>query len=140
MLIRTYSDMEIVYQTGVVPSVEEVSSLYRSSGIRRPVEDSARIRAMYTHANLVVSAWQGPLLVGISRALTDFCYCCYVSDLAVRKEFQSKGIGKQLLKLTKEKAGVECNLVLLSAPSAMEYYPRIGMKKADNCFIIQREE
>ena len=90
------------------------------------------------HSNLIVSAWDEEKLVGISRSLTDFCYCCYVSDLAVREEYQCNRIGKKLIEITKDIVGPESNLLLLAAPSAIEYYPKIGMDKVDNGFIIKR--
>ena len=77
-------------------------------------------------------------MVGISRSLTDFCYCCYLSDLAVRKEYQSSGIGKNIIELNKKIIGEQTALILLSAPTAVEYYPKIGFQKIDNGFIIKR--
>jgi ribosomal protein S18 acetylase RimI-like enzyme len=79
-------------------------------------------------------------LVGVSRSLTDFCYCCYLSDLAVRKEYQTSGIGKKLIELTKSVIGDQTALILLSAPAAMEFYPKIGFSKIENGFIIKRSK
>jgi N-acetylglutamate synthase-like GNAT family acetyltransferase len=95
---------------------------------------------MYQHSNLIVSAWNKEQLVGITRALTDFCYCCYLSDLAVRKEYQSSGIGKKMIALTKEIIGEQTALLLLAAPSAMDYYPKVGFTKIDNAFLIKRKK
>ncbi|WP_431214501.1 GNAT family N-acetyltransferase [Puia sp. P3] len=130
--------MNITYKTDQLPDTASIIDLYASSGLSRPIDDSGRIESMYYHSNLVISAWDGPLLVGVSRALTDFHYCCYLSDLAVRKEYQKAGIGKQLVGLTKEAIGDRCMLLLLAAPSAMDYYPRIGMDTVNNGFIIKR--
>ena len=130
--------MDIQYRTDQKPSAAEIIDLYDSSGLRRPTDDAERIANMYLHSNLVVTAWDGPLLVGVSRALTDFHYCCYLSDLAIRKEYQKEGIGKRLVQLTKEAIGDRCMLLLLAAPSAMEYYPKIGMDTVKNGFIINR--
>ncbi|HVX57020.1 MAG TPA: hypothetical protein VHA37_04770, partial [Candidatus Saccharimonadales bacterium] len=76
--------MEITYRTGVVPATPEIISVVDSSGIHRPTGDPARIALMFERADLVVTAWDGDLFVGVARSLTDFCYCCYLSDLAVR--------------------------------------------------------
>ena len=130
--------MNIQYKTDQLPDTPSIIDLYASSGLTRPIDDAGRIESMYYHSNLVVTAWDGPLLVGVSRALTDFHFCCYLSDLAVRKEYQKAGIGKELVRLTKEAIGDRCMLLLLAAPSAMEYYPRIGMDTVDNGFIIKR--
>jgi predicted N-acetyltransferase YhbS len=61
-----------------------------------------------------------------------------LSDLAVRKEYQKSGVGKKLVELTKEEIGEQTTLILLAAPTAMDYYPKIGMQKTDNGFIIKR--
>jgi predicted N-acetyltransferase YhbS len=93
---------------------------------------------MYANSNLVATAWDEDKLVGVSRSLTDFCYCCYLSDLAVRKDYQSNGIGKKLIELTKNIIGEQTTLILLAAPAAMDYYPKVGFQKIDNGFIIKR--
>ena len=90
---------------------------------------------MFDNSNLVATAWDNGTLVGISRSLTDFCYCCY---LAVKQEYKSKGIEKKLIELTKEKIGGQTMLLLLSAQTAMEYYPKVGFQKVDNGFVIKR--
>ena len=131
--------MNIIYRTDIKPKSDEIIQLYISAGLNRPVTDKQRIKEMYDHSNLIVTAWNNDKLVGISRSLTDFVYCCYLSDLAVNKEYQSKGIGKKLIEITKEKAGgTKTTLILLSAPSAIEYYPKIGLEKSDNCFKLLR--
>ena len=132
--------MEINYQSDIMPETDSIIEVYNSSGLNRPTGDRDRIAGMYRHSNLVVTAWVNGQLVGIARSLTDFCYCCYLSDLAVRKEYQKLGIGKQLINLTREKIGPETMLLLLSAPSAMDYYPNIGFRKVENGFIIDRAQ
>jgi predicted N-acetyltransferase YhbS len=132
--------MKIIYQTGIIPDTSEIIEVYMSSGIKRPVDDRVRIARMYANSNLVVTAWEASQLVGISRAITDFHYCCYLSDLAVRKEYQKAGIGRELIALTKEKIGDQVALILLSAPGALDYYPKVGFEKIDNGFIIKRKK
>lgn len=130
--------MNLTYKTGIIPAKELVVELYKSAGLNRPVEDADRIARMYAGSNLVITAWDGQTLVGVARSLTDFCYCCYLSDLAVRKEYQKLGIGKKLIHLTKEEIGDQTMLLLLSAPTAMEYYPAVGFQEVKNAFIINR--
>lgn len=129
----------ITYRTDICPDAGLIIELYKSAGLTRPVDDKARIAKMYAHSNLIVTAWQDMLLVGVSRALTDFSYCCYLSDLAVRAEFQHIGIGRKLVELTREKIGEESMLLLLSASTAMNYYPHIGMEPVHNGFMIKRK-
>ncbi|MCX6186270.1 MAG: GNAT family N-acetyltransferase [Bacteroidetes bacterium] len=130
--------MEITYKLDTTPEVELIIDLYNSSGINRPTKDKDRIAKMFAHSNLIVTAWDNDKLVGIARSLTDFSYCCYLSDIAVRQEYKSAGIGKQLIALTKEKIGEQTMLLLLSAPAAMNYYPKLNFEKVENGFIIKR--
>lgn len=94
---------------------------------------------MYTHANLVVSAWENDQLIGVARSLTDFCYCCYLSDLAVHKTYQNQGIGRELIELTRREIGPESMLLLIAAPSAVDYYPKLKMDKVAHGFIYPRK-
>lgn len=130
--------MNIIYNSAIIPPVEEIIEVYKSSGINRPITDTDRIRQMYEHSNVILTAWHENRLVGISRALTDYCYCCYLSDLAVCKPYQKQGIGKSLVKLTKDKLGESVTLILLAAPEAINYYGKIGMASINNGFMIRR--
>lgn len=130
----------IEYKIGIIPKASDIVAVYTSSGIKRPSWDIDRITKMYLNSNLIITAWCTNELVGISRSLTDYCYACYLSDLAVKKEYQNQGIGKQLIDLTRKEIGNETALILLSAPLAMEYYPKIGFNKIENGFVIPRTE
>jgi len=78
--------MNITYSTTIQPQAQQVIELYDDSGLKRPTHDAARIAMMYANSSLVVTAWDGDKLVGVARSLTDFCYACYLSDLAVCSE------------------------------------------------------
>src|SRR6187399_1886139 len=130
--------MTITYKSDVMPATEVIVDLYNSAGLNRPTTDYRRISQMYVNSNLIVTAWDEDELVGISRSLTDFSYCCYLSDLAVMEGYKCKGIGRRMIELTKEVLGGQTMLLLLAAPSAMEYYPKVGLEKVANGFIIKR--
>jgi len=132
----------ITYRYGNDLAVESVIELYNASGLgeRRPVDDPAIFAEMLRHGNLTVSAWDGNFLVGISRALTDFSYVGYLSDLAVRKSHQKLGIGVELIQKTRDKMGPRSMLVLLSAPQAVEYYPRIGFTQHPSAWVLRAGE
>lgn len=132
--------MVISYKTNAKLEPHELSELFRASGIKRPVEDLNRIKKMIDNSNLIVTAWDGEKLVGVARALSDFSYCCYLSDLAVDKEYQNHGIGHELVSEIQKLISDESNLVLLSAPEAMEYYPKIGFEKSGNAYVIYRKK
>jgi GNAT superfamily N-acetyltransferase len=117
----------------------EVVRVFNAAGITRPTADLPRIARMFAAPSLVVSAWHEGCLVGVSRSLTDYSYCCYLSDLAVAKAFQGQGIGRELIQRIQAILGEEVALILLSAPGAMSYYPAIGFQPADNAFVVKRK-
>lgn len=131
----------IAYQIGNNLDLDAVIELYRAStlGERRPVEDRERMGLMLRNANLVVTAWDGELLVGIARSVTDFSYATYLSDLAVRASHQRMGIGRELINRT-QAAGGKATVILLSAPKAVEYYPRIGMKSHPSAWTLSAQD
>ncbi|HWG58233.1 MAG TPA: GNAT family N-acetyltransferase [Candidatus Acidoferrales bacterium] len=132
----------IAYRTGNDLNIAEVIDLYRAStlGERRPVGEPERMAAMIRNANIVVTAWDGDLLVGISRALSDFSYITYLADLAVRQSHQRCGIGKELIRRTRQEAGATAGLVLLSAPAAVDYYPHIGFTQHPSAWMLKPGE
>ncbi|MFN0171266.1 MAG: GNAT family N-acetyltransferase [Bryobacteraceae bacterium] len=127
----------IEYRTGNDLDLDQVIELYRAStlGERRPVDDRERMGQMLRLANLVVTAWDGGKLVGISRSLSDFCYATYLSDLAVHLEYQRRGIGRRLIEETRRLGG-KANVILLAAPKARDYYPRIGMTQHPSAWTL----
>jgi predicted N-acetyltransferase YhbS len=129
----------IHYALNASLTTEAVVRVFNNAGITRPTHDAARIAQMFANANLVVSAWDGDHLVGVARALSDFCYCCYLSDLAVDAAYQRQGIGDALITQVRDAMGDGVSLILLSAPGAMGYYPKVGFTAADNAFVIKRQ-
>jgi predicted N-acetyltransferase YhbS len=129
----------ITYAAAPDISPQELAELFRSSGIRRPIDDLPRLGEMLRHANLVIGAYDDGRLVGVARALTDFSYCCYLSDLAVAREHQRRGIGRALIDLVRARIGEHSMLLLLSAPEAMDYYPALGFEEVGNGWIIKRQ-
>jgi len=128
----------ISYVEAPVVSGRQLAELFRSCGIRRPVDDLPRLEKMLEHANLLIGAYAGSRLVGVARALTDFSYCCYLSDLAVAKEYHHHGVGRELVARVKRRVGDQSMLLLLSSPEAMEYYPKVGFEPVKNGWIIKR--
>lgn len=132
--------MDIEYRTNAEISVEQAIGLYRKStlGERRPVNRPDIFAGMLKHADLTVTAWQGADLVGIARTLTDFSYVAYLADLAVAAEYQQQGIGKRLIEETKKQLGAECMIVLLAAPQANDYYPKLGFEHNPRAWMLKR--
>ena len=130
----------ITYRIGNDLDIDAAIELYRAStlGERRPIDDRDRMELMLRNANLVITAWDHEVLVGIARSVSDFCYCTYLSDLAVRLSHQKQGIGRELIRLTRVEAG-RAIVILLAAPKAVEYYPRIGFEHHPQAWILKPE-
>ena len=134
--------MTIDYRVGHRPPVGELIALYRATslGARRPVDDPARMQRMFDNANVVVTAYDGDRLVGLSRTMADMGWVCYLADLLVHEDWQGRGIGKELIRRTHEAAGgaEDITLVLISAPDATTFYPAAGFDKIDNGWRLPR--
>jgi GNAT superfamily N-acetyltransferase len=131
----------ITYRTGNDIDLDEMIDLYVDStlGARRPVGERERMARMLDEANLVITAWNDDLMVGISRSVTDWVYCTYLSDLAVRADYQGQGIGKELVRRTRA-ATPQATVILLAAPKAVDYYPKIGMTRHESAWILRPGE
>ena len=134
--------MNIEYKINPEITVEDFIELLKNStlGQRRPIDDIETIKGMIENANLIVSASYDNKLIGIARAVTDFHYCCYLSDLAVDTKYQKKGIGKQLISKIQEQLNDKCKIILLSAPDAKEYYPKIGFTQHHSAWTLPRDK
>ena len=132
---------EVLYRSDVTITAEQFIDLLKRSTLdqRRPVHDQNRIQKMLDHGNVLITAWIDNKLVGVSRAVTDYSFCCYLSDLAVDENYQHQGIGKQLVYHTHEAAGPDTMMILLAAPAAVNYYPKIGMEQFAHCYVIKRK-
>jgi predicted N-acetyltransferase YhbS len=116
----------------------EICQVFDSSGIRRPTTSLSRIARMFAAPSLTLSAWDDGKLIGICRSLTDYAYCCYLSDLAVSIKYQNLGVGRELVQRTQAIIGDEVSLILLASSEAMEFYPKIGFDLANNAYILRR--
>jgi len=130
--------VNIIYKSGIIPATEVIIELYDKAGLPRPTDDKDRIQKMFENSNLVVTAWDNEKLVGISRSITDWVWSCYLADLAVDPSYKKSGIGKGLIQVTRDKLGEQSMILLLSVPTALEYYPKVGFEKENRAFMISR--
>ena len=132
------AEEDIRYSVGEPVAPDQYIDVLRRSGFaeRRPADDFECIRDMVANANLLVSAWHGAQLIGVARSVTDFAYCCYLSDLEVDEKFQKHGIGRQLISETQQRLGPKCKIILLAAPKAVDYYPKVGFTRHDSAWVL----
>lgn len=131
----------LTYQIEKDITVDEFKQILEKSTLaeRRPVNEPERLTSMLLHGNLIITARDNGQLVGIARSLTDYLYCTYLSDLAVDMAYQKRGIGKELIRQTKL-ATPQAMLILLSAPKAVDFYPKIGMTRHEHCYVLRDVE
>lgn len=128
---------EIVYALEPALSADEFIDVLKRSTLaeRRPVNERARIETMLKNADIIATARNRTgALIGVSRCVSDFSFCCYCSDLAVDKAYQGRGVGKRLLDESAKAAGDHAHFLLLAAPGAVTYYEHIGMRRLDVAF------
>jgi ribosomal protein S18 acetylase RimI-like enzyme len=135
----------VAYCRETALDVNEFRRVLIESGLAsiRPIDDLARLQAMLSAADLIVTArLEGPegQLVGIARCITDFAWCCYLSELAVSASAQGLGIGKGLIEEVRRQLGPRVSLVLASVPEAVGFYERIGMPRMPDAFFYRRTQ
>jgi GNAT superfamily N-acetyltransferase len=131
--------MAILYRNDAPLQVEQVIELYKRStlGARRPVDRPDIFAGMINNSNLIVTAWDAERLVGIARGLTDFVYVTYLADLVVDEDYQCQGIGKKLIDEAQQCTEPDCMMVLLAAPQANDYYPKLGFTHNPRAWMLK---
>jgi len=142
----------VIYQKGLIlniqyklnPDLSDIQFIeileHSTLGERRPVDDKACISGMLKNADIIITAHDNEKIVGVARSVTDFNYCCYLSDLAVDVKYQKHGIGKKLIAMTQQQLNKKCKIILLSAPSATEYYPQIGFTQHPSAWTLTKDK
>ncbi|MCK4705624.1 MAG: cysteine-rich CWC family protein [Gammaproteobacteria bacterium] len=134
--------LRVKYKINVSISVDQFIDLLLRSSLseRRPIDDRECLQGMVNNSNLMITAWDGEKLIGIARSMTDFYYACYLSDLAVDKQYQKTGVGRKLQLTTQEQLGEKCKLILISAPDANSYYENIGYTNNQRCWVLDGKQ
>ena len=141
MKVTANKAMSIDYRINAPITTDQFIDLLERSGLgeRRPIHDRECMEGMIANSNLIVSAWENGVLIGIARSMTDFHYACYLSDLAVCRSRQKSGVGRQLQIITQNQLGPRCKLILIAAPAANAYYEHIGFTNNPRCWVLDRD-
>jgi len=107
---------------------------HSSLGKRRPLDNLKIIKGMIQNADVIITATIDDKIIGVARAVTDFSFCCYLSDLAVHENYQKQGIGQKLIAKVKEQLEDNCNIILLAAPAATKYYSKVGFTQHNSAW------
>ena len=136
-ITNKYFLMPITYITQPKITAQDFIDILEKStlGLRRPLADLAAMELMFQHGNVYIGTYDRSKLVGLARVMTDFVYTSYLSDLAIDVEYQHQGIGKALI-MEVEKFIPRAKVILISAPAAEGYYPKIGMQNQPHCYVL----
>ena len=142
VVVSDRMSFQIEYRADRALSAAELIDVFRRStlGERRPIDDLECMEGMVRNAPLMVTAWHEGTLVGVARSVTDYCYACYLSDLAVDTRYQRTGIGRALVEQTLKAVGPRCKIRLIAAPAAADYYGKIGFVRNDKCWELGHPE
>ena len=128
----------ITYRDDLRPDVEVIAQLYRSAGLRRPIDDLLRLQRFFDGSPLVWTAWADGRLVGVLRGWTDGAYDGYVCDLAVHPDWQSRGIGRALLERCCTPLP-DVQWILRASVAAAHYYEHLGWQRIENGWVRPRQ-
>lgn len=131
----------ITFQVEFTVPLEEYIFILTDSGLgkRRPMNDTEHLNRMILGSNLLVTAREDGQLIGFLRGLSDFCYRCFIADLAVAKRHQGRGVGREILKFTRSLAP-EARLILFAAEDAEPFYQKLGFIPHEHCYQLKPEE
>lgn len=132
----------IEYKSGNEVELDDFIKILNTSSLaeRRPIHNRNAMKAMLENGDIIVSAWDGERIVGIATTLTDFHRVAYLADLAVHIDYQRQGIGKELLKRTRDALKPTCTIILLSSPAANDYYPKIGFEHNPRAWVLEAKD
>ncbi|MEM7556606.1 MAG: GNAT family N-acetyltransferase [Cyanobacteria bacterium P01_A01_bin.84] len=120
----------IVFSTERDIDLYELEELCDAVGwSRRPLR---KVKKAIEHSFLVITMWQvrgsRRRLIGFARATSDHAFNATIWDVVVHPDFQSKGLGKALMKYILKKLRNEeiSNVTLFADPHVVDFYRNLG--------------
>lgn len=82
----------------------------------------------FSNSQAVVFVFDGSLMVGFGRAISDGAYQAAIYDVAVLPSYQGKGIGKLILEsIVQQCPG--CSFILYASPGKERFYEKAQFRK-----------
>jgi GNAT superfamily N-acetyltransferase len=85
-----------------------------------------------------IGAWDGTVLVGSVRVLTDGYLPATVPEIFVDPAYQRRGIGRELMRRALEEAPGRGALFFGAQPQSVAFFERIGCTKGPVGFVMRR--
>ena len=120
-------------------AIERLKIMFNEVGWNDKSGDVTRLEAMVRNSQIVVTAWDGDLMVGFARCVTDYVFNGLINNVVVDLKYRGQGIGKELLTRI-----VNCDnqvtYVLRGDPENQGFYKSLGFKQTELCFVFPRSE
>ncbi len=118
--------MTIDYRDAHDIDLDQLATLFDAVGWQRRTANRVRLAQLVDGSLWVVSAWEGDVLVGFARAISDGAFNAYISTVAVLPAYQKRGIGRELVRrLVENRDGIQ--FVLHANDRAYPFYLHIGL-------------
>ena len=118
---------------------EELAELIRIAPLRARNADD--LKSSFTNSMYKCFAFDNDKLVGVGRALADGRDCSLICDIAIRPDYQGKGIGKQVVQNLITLCKGHNKIILYSNPGKEGFYEKLGFRKMNTAMaIFQNEE
>lgn len=85
-------------------------------------------KSAFEASHTTVFAWQGGQLIGFGRAISDGAYQAAIYDVAVRPDYQGKGVGAIIIKAMQARLA-HCNLILYASPGKEGFYQTLNFRR-----------
>ena len=133
--------MELTFRSAGSGDYDQIRRLVIDTGWGTRVQDPDRFRRMMDGADRTVVALDADRVVGFARALFDDASNGYISMVAVARDRQGQGIGRELVKrLMDVKAPKQITWVLRSARDSTGFWEKMGFRKSTVAMEIVRTE
>ncbi len=99
----------------------------------RTLEDA---RAMLSHTDVVISAWDGDKLVGFGRVLTDYTYRASIWDVIVDKSYQGQKIGTELVQRILHHPSLKKVELFWLCTRMPGFYEKLGFSSKDQTGMV----
>lgn len=121
---------QIVYHLGGDVDPTEIAAVYQSVGWQDVARDPARLGVALRASAAVASAWDGERAVGVARLLSDGVFQGYVVGVAVRPDYQGRGVGSRLVRMLLD-TDPGLTFHLRTRNRRFTFYERLGFQRHD---------
>lgn len=129
----------ITYSLDKIVDYSRLVELFEEAGWHDKTRDSKRLKTMVENSQAVVTAWDGELMVGFARCVTDFVFNGQINNVVVDLRYRGHGIGRGLIQRILE-SSKDVTYILRGDPENQEFYKSMGFEYTDLCLVYKRKK